>query len=225
MQGHELLQTLRSLPTNAPAAAFLRHAERHPIADVSDPAVAELTERGIADAEAFGRRIEGFDCVRLFHSPVKRCRQTAEAIAAGAAAAGRRVDLVGPENALGIDYILDKTEAGRLTLKHGDHFVRLWFTGQVDPAVIEAAEKIAAHKIAHLTRRLQESCTHGRRLDLHVSHDWNIIILRELMVGVRHEDVGWLDFLDGVAFASTPAGLRAVYHEQSVTKPLPWAFA
>jgi broad specificity phosphatase PhoE len=224
MEGVELLRTIHALPTDAPAAAFLRHAERHPIADVNDPAKAELTQRGWQAAEAFGAAIQGFAQVRLFHSPVKRCRQTAEAIAAGVTKRGGTVDLVGPENALGIDYILDLKEAGRLTLLHGDHFVRLWFAGEIAPPVIETAEKIAAYKLEHLTQRLQEPCAHGRRLDLHVSHDWNILVLRERLVGVRHEDAGWLNFLDGVAFAPVPGGLRTVYRNQAVTSPLPWQF-
>lgn len=223
MLGDELLATLHSLPSDASAAAFLRHAERHQITDVTDPTKAELTAAGAIAAEKLGARVEGFDCVRLFHSPVKRCRQTAECIARGLASKGVPAEIVGPENALGIDYILDLQEAGRLTLQHGDHFVRLWFSGQVPESVIERAEKIAAYKIEHLVRRLDEPCTGGRRLDLHVSHDWNIIILRELLVGVRHEEAAWLNFLDGVVFSREQASLRAIYRDRSVTVSLPWS--
>lgn len=224
MHGSELLQTIQLLPTNAPAAAFLRHAKRFPITDASEPTLAEITPDGAAAAEAFGAGIRGFDRVRIFHSPVKRCRQTAECLARGVAAAGGSVSVEGPEDALGIDYIVDMKEAGRLTLKHGEHFVRLWFSGQIPATVVRAAEEIAARKLLHLTQRLQEPCAQGRRLDLHVSHDWNIIILRELLLGVCHEQVGWLDFLDGVAFAPEADGLRAVYRDCTVTRPLPWRF-
>src|SRR5512138_1708542 len=110
MHGLTLLETLRSLPHDASAAVFLRHAQRHPIVDASDPTLAELTPVGSADAEAFGAKIAGFGCVRIFHSPVKRCRQTAECIARGVAATGCPVEIVGPEDALGIDYILDLKE-------------------------------------------------------------------------------------------------------------------
>lgn len=225
MHGLELLKTLHSLPTGVPAAVCLRHAQRFPIADASDPTLAEITPDGATAAEAFGAHLRGFDCVRLFHSPIKRCRQTAECIARGVAATGCPVTIAGPEPTLGVDYILDLKEAGRLTVLHGDHFVRLWFTGQIAPAVIRAAASIAAGKLAYLTQRLQEPCAQGRRLDLHVSHDWNIIVLRELMLGVCHEQAGWLDFLDGVAFSPAAAGLRAIYRDCVVTKPLPWSFA
>jgi hypothetical protein len=215
MNGLALLEVLQSLPADAPAAAFLRHAERFPIADPSNPTLAEITPAGAVAAEALGRKLSGFDCVRLFHSPVKRCRQTAECLARGATAAGLSVELVGPEDTLGVDYILDVKEAGRLTVQHGEHFVRLWFTGKVAATVIQAARQIADRKLAYVAKKLQEPCARGRRLDLHVSHDWNIIVLRELVCGVRHEDAGWLDFLDGVVFTPTAAGLRATYRHQA----------
>lgn len=217
MNGFPLLDVLRSLPSGAPAAAFLRHAERFPITDIADPAAAEITPAGALSAEEFGRQLSGFDYVRLFHSPVKRCRQTAECLARGAAAAGLGVELVGPEDALGIDYILDFKEAGRLTVEHGEHFVRLWFTEKVSPSVIRAARELADRKLAYVAGRLREPCTRARRLDLHVSHDWNIIVLRELVCGVRHEEAGWLDFLDGIAFTPVANGVRAICGNRAVT--------
>lgn len=223
--GQELLHTIHSLPPADAVAAMLRHAARYPIADPTDPTQAELTPEGAQSAVAFGTRIRGFGQVRLFHSPVKRCRQTAECIARGAGAAGLAVDLVGAQEELGIDYIFDLPEAGRLTAQHGEHLVRLWFSGQVAPTVLRPARAIATDKLGYLAARLREPVTHGRRLDLHISHDWNILILRELMLGVRHEDTGWLEFLDGVVFTAMAERLRAVYRQTNTEQPLPWRFA
>jgi hypothetical protein len=223
MHGQEILSTLRTLNTRRVVALLIRHAERFPILDEADPTQAELNPAGRIAAEALGAQLEGFSRLRLFHSPVKRCRQTAECIAHGAAAAGVAVTLVGPQDPLGIDYILDLAEAGRLTKLHGDHFVRLWFSGQISSQVIRPAAVIAAEKLAYLAARLDDDAGPGR-LDLHISHDWNTIILRELMLGVRHEEVGWLDYLDGVAFEPNPGALRAVYRDRTVTRPLPWRF-
>jgi len=224
MYGQELLKTIGSLPLDGQSAALLRHAARFPIVDPAQPTLAEITPEGAADAENLGRSIAGFDRVRLFHSPVKRCRQTAECIARGAQAAGLTVEQVGPEAALGVDYILDLTEAGRLTSQHGEYFVRLWREGRIARNVIRATTQIAEAKLAYLTRKLQEPGKQGRRLDLHVSHDWNILVLRELMLGVRHEEAGWLDFLDGLAFSLGAAGLRVEYRDHQRTQALPWRF-
>ena len=223
MHGQEILNTLRTLDNRRVVALLMRHAERYPIVNATDPTQAELNPAGRTAAEALGARLAGFSRLRLFHSPVKRCRQTAECIARGAASAGLAVTLVGPQDPLGIDYILDLAEAGRLTALHGDHFVRLWFSGQISARVIRPAAEIAAEKLAYLTARLDDDAGPGR-LDLHISHDWNTIILRELMLGVRHEEAGWLDFLDGVAFEPRPGALRAVCRDRTVTRPLPWRF-
>jgi hypothetical protein len=145
---------------------------------------------------------------------VKRCAQTAEHIAQGAASIGVAAEVVGPREELGVDYILDLNEAGRLTVVHRDHFVRLWFTDQVPNTVIRAPQGIASRKLEFVTARLREPAPVGRRLDLHVSHDWNVIVLRELLLGVRHEEAGWLTFLDGVAFVGEAEKLRAFYRER-----------
>lgn len=213
MQGRELLATLSSLRTGC-ATAVLRHAARHPIKDPREPLLAELTDAGHRDAEAFGASIQGFDRVRLFHSPVKRCQQTAESVAAGASRARLAVELLGAQPELGVAYILDQVETGRMSGKHGEHFVRLWFTDQIPEELILRAPDIARRKLAYLRARLSEPAHGGRRLDLHISHDWNVLILRELLLGVRHEERGWAAFLDGVAFTAEADKLRAFYRER-----------
>jgi broad specificity phosphatase PhoE len=219
MLGLELLDTIHTLKAHRTVAAVMRHAARHPIANPAEPTLAEITGEGATAAEAFGARIHGFDHLRLFHSPVKRCRQTAECIARGAIGAGLAVEVAGPREELGVDYIVDLAEAGRLTVKHGDHFVRLWFTGQVPATVILPPQGLAGRKTRYMAARLREPVAAGRRLDLHVSHDWNIIVLRELLLGVRHEEAGWLTFLDGVAFAGDADPLQAFYRERDVVVP------
>lgn len=213
MQGDELLGTLHTLHAER-AAVVLRHAARHPIVDPREPLAAELTAAGRRDAEAFGSRLTGFACVRLFHSPVKRCQQTAECVAAGAARAGLAVELVGAQPELGVAYILDQIETGRMSGVHGEHFVRLWFTNQVSERLILRAPDIARRKLTYLRARLAEPADGGRRIDLHISHDWNVLILRELLLGVRHEDAGWAPFLDGVVFTAEAEVLRAFYRER-----------
>ncbi len=216
MHGNELLETLRQVTAGGrPAAAMLRHAARHPIADPKQPHLAELTDAGHAAAEGFGEKLAGYARVRLFHSPVKRCLQTVEGIARGAARHGVAVEIVGEEPALGIDYIRDVDEAGRLSVIHGPHFVRLWFEGSIAPTVVDPIATLAQRKVAYVQARLAEIAAQPGALALHVSHDWNIMILREHLCGVRHEETGWLTYLDGVAFAPATSGVRAIYRDRA----------
>lgn len=224
MDGLALLETIGTLASDAPVAAILRHAARYPILDLARPELAEITPEGAKSAEAMGRRLRGFERVRFYHSPVKRCQQTAECLAQGAVAAGLKVEHLGAEAALGVDYILDLPEAGRLSQLHGEHFVRLWIKGAVSPKVIRNTKHIAETKMACLTQRLGEPGRGGRRLDLHISHDWNIMVLREHLLGVRHEEAGWLDFLDGIGLCLSGGLLRVIYRQHERQQALPWRF-
>ncbi|MBA3849416.1 MAG: hypothetical protein C0502_05400 [Opitutus sp.] len=216
MRGEELLATLREeARAGTPVAAVLRHAARHPISDPERPELAELTGEGRKHAVAFGAGLAGFARVRIFHSPVLRCRQTAECIALGGTRAGAGVEIAGARPELGIDFIRDLKEAGRLSELHRDHFVRLWFEGAVPPGVADPIPELAARKLAFVRARLGEIAGASGTLDLHVSHDWNILALREHLVGVRHEEAGWLAFLDGLTFRPCGPGLRAVYRRQA----------
>ena len=77
-------------PNDRPVALLLRHGERPPITAGSHGADLALTEAGRHTAEALGavlgRRILGLRC-----SPVRRCRETAEALRRGA---DRYLDIV-----------------------------------------------------------------------------------------------------------------------------------
>jgi len=219
MLGHELLETFEGLTAAPAVAAVMRHTARHPIANPKEPTLAEITPEGAEAAEEFGSCLTGFDRLRLFHSPVKRCGQTAACIAEGATSAGLKVELIGPRDEIGVEFILDQPEAGRLTLLHGDNFVRLWVEGKIPATVVRPAHDVAMTHAGFAAARLRDPMDGGRRLDLHISHDWNIIVLREILLGIRHEDTGWLTFLDGVTFTANTDGIRAIYREH-VSEPL-----
>lgn len=150
-----MLGTIAGLTATSTVAAVMRHAARHPIANPAEPTLAEITADGAKAATGLGARLTGFDRLRLFHSPVKRCGQTAECIAQGAAQAGLAVELAGAREEIGIDYILDQTEAGRLTVLHGDHFVRLWVVRQIPAPVVRPPRTVATRQTDFVAARLR----------------------------------------------------------------------
>lgn len=215
MRGEELLATLRrEARAGRPVAATLRHAERHAITDPARPELPELTPGGHAMAEEFGAELTGFACVRLFHSPVLRCQQTAESIARGVRRIGGRAELCGAQEPLGIGYTRDRYEFGRLFELHGEHFVRLWCDDALPPHVLDSATACSAQIVDYIRRRLEEHAAGVGALDLHVSHDINIMAVREKTLGVRHEEAGWLGFLDGVTLSAGERGLRVAFRDQ-----------
>lgn len=71
------------LPRDRPVALLIRHGERPTIPAGETGADLPLTPHGRAQAEALGRAL-GPDLRGLHTSPVRRCRETAEAIRSGA---------------------------------------------------------------------------------------------------------------------------------------------
>jgi len=184
----------------------IRHAEREPIPDPLRPELAELTPAGMQSARELGTRLGDFQELRFFHSPVKRCRQTAECIAEGARSLGLAVVEPLPIVSLGLGYIRAMQEVAELTRIHGEGFTRLWLSGSIDSRHMQEPAELSTRMRGHMEEQLAHSSPAGRRLDVHVTHDWNLLVLREVNLGLRHEEIGWVDFLDGIAYAPAPKG-------------------
>jgi len=223
MSSQAVLESLTAMPAELHAAAMIRHGERQAFGSTTDPTKALLTDEGKRAARVLGTGIRGFTHLRLFHSPVERCRQTAQCIGEGAAESGLSVSMAGPAEELGFGYTRDMPKAIQMYSAMDHSFIAHWFSGRVPDSVIADPALLVEQTLAHITARLAEPEPRGRRLDIHVSHDWNILAMRELLLGITHEDAGWLGFLDGLSFARHERnGLEARYHTGRHQSALPW---
>lgn len=207
------LDDLRSALDAGPAAALLRHGPRGPVTDPRTGNDIPLTPDGETLARALGHAIGALlrpgDVVHVAHSPVLRCRQTAEAIGGGVAEWGAHAVLVGSRDHLGGPYLLETKRALDLAAELGHAFVRKWFDGEVAAALVQPRAVTARAQVESALDALGGAG--GPRLAVLVSHDWNLMLVREHYFGVRHEDAGWIDFLDGVAIQRTPMGFSVRY--------------
>ena len=179
-------------------ALLLRHAERGPIIDLAKHHEVLLTPQGHLNAAASGERlaaamVKDLTDVALFHSPVKRCAETAQGLCRGFVAKGGRGLVSGERSAFGARHLKDEAGVARAFLRHGRGFVRAWFDGDIDADVIDPSDIVAGRQIAALVEVLQQ-----HSFVVAVSHDWNIAAVREHALGQRFEDHGWPQFLDGV---------------------------
>ena len=210
MYGSDVLAALGKVNGSGPCAIIVRHAARHPIVDLRRSLEVGLTEDGMRDARRFGSSLGSFSKVRLFHSPALRCRQTAECMLRGLGGNGASASVTGPEHNLCAPYMRDESCLVRAA-QVGNGFIREWFEGGLDREWILDTGSAADMVIAPIVERLQEPDGESR-LDVHVSHDWEISLLREELLGLRHEDVGWPPFLDGILFRADGTGLRVAYN-------------
>jgi broad specificity phosphatase PhoE len=215
----------REISERRPSSVVMRHAERYPISSVHDSLGTGLTPKGMTDSAEFGRSIGGRRQVRLFHSPAVRCRETAMWMAKGLEAAGHSIISIEESPSLCAPYLTDAcvlTDADRL----GHGFMRKWFDGSFDPRRLlptpEAADMVLSPIIADLLSAPEDG------LSVHVSHDWEVVLLKEELIGIRHEDAGWADYLSGLVLtlsggeiiASSPEGRGAFRFKDGRRRPL-----
>jgi bisphosphoglycerate-dependent phosphoglycerate mutase len=194
-----------------PLAIIVRHAEREPIHDYSNALDACLTEKGKSDAFLFGKNMENIGPVTLYHSPVQRCVQTAECICAGMVSKGTHAHAAGSIFDLGGPYIVGPWHEIAVSIdRYGQtSFVRKWFNDEFSPDFIMPLDLAAATQLRILAGQLLS----GDSSCINVTHDWNIMVLREYYFNSRHEDIGAPEYLDGLCAFMQDDVLHLIHHE------------
>ncbi|NMC72619.1 MAG: histidine phosphatase family protein [Myxococcales bacterium] len=188
---------------------LLRHSVRGPITTTRLEGAwnTPLTPRGRALAQAFGRRLPAGSRVRVWWSPVPRCADTAEHLVRGAAAAGRSARLAGPQWRLAASYVHDPADLVRRFAALGPRgFVRDWQAGRMPAALIDPLPEAAATLLRHLLRGPRAA--RPGTLDLHVTHDLNIVALLSAVRDVTRRTFRWPGYLEGVVLAPRGAAVE-----------------
>lgn len=179
-------------------AALIRHSARefepgrH---DLLNP----LTDDGRAFAEDFGRALPKNLLVRGYASPAERCVETVQLILKGHADIGGRVTRHRPIEALGVFYVLDQMRMYRAMTAAAGHvaFLAQWFAGRVPTDVMMPAD-LAAKLVGRVVASKLEAPLERPQLDVCVSHDMSLYLVRDRLLGLGVETSGAVDFLDGV---------------------------
>ncbi len=193
----ELAKVIDTIPTDRPSAILVRHAERKPIIKVQDAVDAPLVQAGKQAAQSLGKLLANLSPIRLFHSPVPRCKQTAEMISQGASSAGAQVSLEGENFTIGGPYMRDWNTAMGHVLKTGPMpFIKDWFAGKLPDELAKDARESASEQVSVLLEQLTAPDASG--CTLNVTHDWNIILVRHFFLGLELEKVGWPHYMEAV---------------------------
>ena len=196
-------------------AIMIRHAERHPIDTMANALEARLTAKGKKDAFKLGQRLARFSPINIYHSPVSRCRETADSLLEGIVRSEHEATIVGYLLELGGPYITGNWDAIVKNIEHFGHslFIRKWFDNEFTPQLIMSLPEAAHTQLNILINQLRSNSSSS----INITHDWNIMILREYYFNLRHEDIGDPDYLDGVCAYLHDRTLHLVYHEHERT--------
>ncbi len=218
---HEIPRLANELSRERDVILLLRHAHREPITEATLSAAfgAQITETGRQEAREFGGHLDPGRPVRLFHSPVQRCEETARAVAEGAGASGRRAWVEGERRFLGASFIQDGERIVEIFAEMGLRgFVRAWYERTLAREIIEEAE-LAGRSL--LLRLIGEHIPgEGSPLDIHVSHDITVLALLGLFCDVTPREFPWPGFLDGVILGLDGRRVTWWYHHREGEIPL-----
>ena len=184
-----------------PVAALLRHAAREEITDARSALEALLTPAGRAAAEAFGSGLPVDRPVRIFHSPVERCRQTAVHMAEGFRQAGGRTGGVRESEILGGPYVIDPEALLDLLVRMDPRtFMQAWSGGGIDKTVLWPLRDTAVQTLQFILSTLEGPAKNA--LDIHVTHDVNIMIVLTLAWDLASDWRDWPGYLEGLLIST-----------------------
>ncbi len=197
-------------------ALVIRHGERERIVETARALEALLTEKGKQEAVELGKSLAPSGNIIIHHSPVERCRQTAEKIYEGIIAYGGSARIAGPLMELGGPYIAGSWGdiIAEIERRGFNGFVRAWFNGQLPKSLITPLEDSAKLQASILRSQLEKNDASY----VNVSHDWNVMCLREYYFGIRHEDAGTPAYLDGLI--ALPSSNGTILHHNGTERAI-----
>jgi broad specificity phosphatase PhoE len=216
--GSQTLNTIKHLQKQGinKMAVIMRHSERH--YDLDNPAgepFMNLTEKGKDLSLNFGEQLPPGMAVRAFSSFIGRCIETAYLIDKGYTSKGGKTNSNSVEFFLSPFYAKNPAEILKTFLKSGSlSFVRSWLDGEFSSKVIDdpkdSAQKIVGFAKEHLAQSLEN------HINISITHDWNLYLVKEIFLGLKHEDAGAVEYLEGVVLYAHNNDLFITNHQ---TKP------
>ena len=179
------------------AALLVRHSVRTfepQLHDLDNPP----TDEGRALCRRFGRGLPKKLTLRAYASPAERCLETAQLVLDAHRAEGGQITRHRPVEALGVFYVLDQMKMWKGLQEAGGMvgFLQRWFAGGVPADALMPAHWAARLVLRVLTEKLAAPLARPQ-LDLHVSHDMTLHLLRSQLLGAP-PDGPPVAFLDGL---------------------------
>ncbi len=183
-------------------ALLMRHSARHfRESKLPNDPENSLTEEGKTLARNMGKALPKGLTVRAYASPIIRCQQTAELLLDGYQSVGGNITRSRTIEALGAFYILDGTKWFMAVQEAGDQleFCRHWFSGDTGLDIMMPSN-LAAHQVARVVTEKLKYPVAKPQVDLLVSHDLTLYLLKDQLLHQPADVFGQVKFLDALAF-------------------------
>ena len=216
--GSQTLNTINHLHQQGikKIAVIMRHSERHYDNDYPDrEPFMNLTENGKDVSFQFGEQLPPKMLVRTFSSFIGRCIETAYLIDKGYTFKGGKTRSNMVELLVSPFYAKNPVEIMKTFLESGySNFIRAWLNGDFSSEVIEDPRESAKTIVSFAKEQLIQSLEN--HIDISITHDWNLYLVKEIFLGLKHEDAGAVEYLEGVVLYANNNDFFITNHQ---TKP------
>lgn len=193
-------------------SVIMRHSARNYDHDMTMEPFMWLTEEGRDLSRKLGEGLPENLSVRLFSSYIGRCIETAYLIDKGFSKKGGEAENNVVTRNLAPFYVLDFREIIDIIIEQNVFtFIRNWINEAIPGTVLMGAESSAKQMIQFMMKRLQE--TKNGSLDISITHDWNMYLLKEFGLGLPHEDYGKIEYLEGVVLFEKDGAFYLTNHQ------------
>jgi len=213
-----LIDSSTKLLPEIPAYMFIRHSHRNTPADFYKIRDEPLTEIGKSAAYEFGSRLNPLRHYHLLHSPILRCKTTAQQILLGLESQHIKASFDGVFpillNVAGIH-----REQLTLQIRDKKNYVPNWIGGFYNPVVLEPALHYSQRAATHFLPL--HRCAQPNDCFIFVGHDDMTMVLRNGWLGIPPDDK-WMDFLGGFLMQIESQHFRAFHRGVQSHIPFPY---
>jgi broad specificity phosphatase PhoE len=196
--GQMLLDTVNGLREEKiqKRLVLMRHSvrERDPEkSEADDP----ISDNGRELARSFGERLYPKCDARIWTSPIGRCVETGARISAGFRETGGNI--LGSEEIwqLGAFYVKNLKSVSSLLYRTGESIplIRKWIAGELPTDWMDEAKGV----LITMTKALMDilGALEADQMAICVTHDWNVYLLRTLLLDLNLEQQDPVNYLDG----------------------------
>ncbi|KKN60639.1 hypothetical protein LCGC14_0529890 [marine sediment metagenome] len=196
-EARQIVAGLKKFPDNSKIILILRHSHRNEPKALEGGQKLRLTPQGHAIAKKFGENLPSSRPIRILHSIIWRCEETAQDIQEGFNNIGGVSELKGVLTSL-VDIGITDREFYFKTFNNTpvlDSFYR-WVVGYYNPIYWKPFIEYCQSTAHIFLDQVKTSPENG--LNIFVTHDFNVLALRFGWFTIKPDK--WVKFLGGFAF-------------------------
>ncbi len=196
-------------------SVLMRHSSRHYDTDPEKEPFMTLDEAGKKLSYQFGTKLPLDMSVHFFSSNIGRCIETAYLIDKGFIQNGGKTKNNIVENLLFPFYVGSPRDAFNIFINSGfETFFRKWFNGEISEKILADGKKSASLIVDFMKEKLMQNNRNEKNINISISHDWNLHLVKEFFLNLRHEDYGKVEYLEGVILYEKNSSFFLTNHQR-----------